>query len=252
MIDAHIHLEQYENIHKKIDEWKLAGMKGVIAVSNDLASSYRTLELQTKYPNFVYAAVGFHPENPLPKECDFMEWQSLISTERDKITAIGEIGLPYYNLDQLPHSLLYYIEFLEECLAIALKNDLPVALHAVHDKTKMVFDLLQKHQMKHAHFHWLKAPKDVLELIVKEGYYVSVTPEVCYRKRDQQLASSVPLDQLLIETDGPWRFNGPYENRDTSPLFLEDIVHTISQLKKQSSEEIREKIYQNTHLCYRL
>ncbi len=64
MIDAHIHLEQYDNIEKEIDKWRLSGIKGVIAVSNDLASSYRTLELQTKYKDFIYAAVGFHPEGP--------------------------------------------------------------------------------------------------------------------------------------------------------------------------------------------
>jgi TatD DNase family protein len=81
MIDAHIHLYQYvsEHLHHQIERWKGAGIRAVIAVANDLPSSYRTLELKDQFPDFVHAAVGFHPEQPLPPEKDFVEWEKLIS-----------------------------------------------------------------------------------------------------------------------------------------------------------------------------
>src|SRR5690606_463411 len=63
MIDAHIHLEQYEDtiLPVQIEKWQEAGVKGVIAVSNDLPSSYWTLELHEKFPGFIHTAIGFHP-----------------------------------------------------------------------------------------------------------------------------------------------------------------------------------------------
>ncbi|MFD1738062.1 TatD family hydrolase [Bacillus salitolerans] len=252
MIDAHIHLEQYFEIDRQIETWKENGVQGVVAVSIDLRSSYRTLELQRKYPEFVYAAIGFHPEYPLPNPPDFEEWQTLLKTERHRIIAVGEIGLPHYNLEKLQAPLEAYLDFLSNCLVIANAEQLPVILHAVHDKAEVVCSLLQEKQITNAHFHWLKATQDVLETILQLGYFVSVTPEVCYRERDQKLALQTPLQQLLIETDGPWNFDGPFQHLDTSPLLLDPIIQTLSRLKGQDYEKIRDITLHNTKRCYRL
>jgi TatD DNase family protein len=254
MIDAHIHLYQYvsEHLHHQIERWKAAGIRAVIAVANDLPSSYRTLELKDQFPDFVHAAVGFHPEQPLPPEKDFVEWEKLISAEREKITAIGEIGLPHYNVDVLPHTLSSYTDFLARCLEIARSENLPVALHAVHAKASIVFDLLQQKQIKRAHFHWLKAPAHVLNSIIKAGYYVSVTPEVCYRSRDQQLARTVPMPQLLIETDGPWQYDQRFKHLQTTPLLLNDIIRQLARIKGVSESRVRQETLSNTKKCYGL
>ncbi|MDR4886828.1 TatD family hydrolase [Fredinandcohnia sp. QZ13] len=252
MIDAHIHLEQYDVkvLPVQLEKWQEAGVKGVIAVSNDLPSSYRTLELRDTFPNFVHAAVGFHPEQPLPVEHDFLEWTRLVQAERKKIVAIGEIGLPHYNLEMLPSSLEHYCDFLSQCLEIAVQHQLPVALHAVHDKAEMVFDLLQKKQVPTAHFHWLKASENVVKKIVDAGYYISVTPEVCYRTRDQKLAKQVPLSQLLIETDGPWPYEGEFKNQATTPLFLGKISSQLATLYEMYDHKLQEQLVLNTHRCY--
>jgi TatD DNase family protein len=252
VIDSHIHLDQYKNIAQHIDSWKLSGISKVIAVSTDLKSSYQTLELQEKFPNFVHAAVGFHPERPLPAESDFLEWQALVKSERDLITAIGEVGLPHYSLAELPNSLDQYVEFLSRCLEVATLSSLPTVLHAVHDKAIIVYDLLQHHQIKAAHFHWLKAPPQVLNLIIKGGYYISVTPEVCYRSRDQELARTIPLSQLLMETDGPWRFENQFSNQQTSPLLLHEVADTLGSIKGQSSDFIKQETVKNTVSCFNL
>ncbi|MCC3358579.1 TatD family hydrolase [Bacillus sp. REN16] len=253
MIDAHIHLEQYEDtiLPVQIEKWQEAGVKGVIAVSNDLPSSYRTLELHEKFPGFVHPAIGFHPEQPLPIEQEYLEWERLVQAERKKIVAIGEIGLPHYNLEKLPFSLEHYYDFLIRCLEVAVQQQLPVTLHAVHDKAEMVFDLLLKKQVAAAHYHWLKAPDEVIIKIVEAGYFISVTPEVCYRTRDQKLAKQVPLSQLLIETDGPWPYEEEFKNQPTTPLFLRCILSHLSTLYGLNSQELNEQIVLNTTFCYK-
>ena len=73
-------------------------------------------------------------------------------------------------------------------------------------------DALKRPGVERAVFHWHKAPLDVTRAIVDAGYLVSVTPEVVYRERDRELVEAVPLDSLLVESDGPWPYGGEFED----------------------------------------
>jgi TatD DNase family protein len=252
MFDAHIHLNQYKEIDQRIEQWKNAGITGVVAVSTDLQSSYDTLYLKQKYPNFIFAAIGFHPEQPLPPAQDVAEWHRLLHDERHLISAVGEVGLPYYSLHQYENaSLESYIEFLDCMVSISKAEDLPIVLHAVHSHAPIAYELLIKHQAKKAHFHWLKAEPSVIQQIVQSGYYISVTPEVCYRNRDHVLVRQLPLNQLLIETDGPWPFSGPFQNKPTSPIFLKDVTEKVRELKEIPYETVVQQVNLNTLSLYK-
>jgi len=241
MIDAHIHLDQYAltKMDEYVETWQRHGVTAVVAVSTNLASAYRTLELQQRYPDFVLAGVGYHPEQPLPTSQELDELIRLLSVERRHIAAIGEVGLPHYALAKLGvTSLDPYLELLEQFIAISIQEDLPIVLHAVHDKAAIVLELLQQARATKAHFHWLKAPAQVVSSIVSEGYYISVTPEVCYRTRDQELAKLVPLDQLLLETDGPWPFAGPFCGVETNPVFLASSAVAVAKEKATTAQTV--------------
>lgn len=254
MIDAHIHLDDYplQTIEEQIENWRQAGITGVIAVAKDLASSYQTLTLQQRFPGFVHACIGFHPEYPLPTARDFAEWRRLLQAERSRITAIGEIGLPHYELANMPDRLEDHLTFVGQVLDDAVAHGLPVALHAVHDKAAPMLQLLQEKGVTHAHFHWLKAPPAVVRQIAAAGYYISLTPEVCYRQRDQQLAHLVPAGQLLIETDGPWQYDGPFYGQETTPLLLQPVAHQLADLFGTTESTIHAQTVRNTQSCYRL
>ncbi|WP_078546826.1 TatD family hydrolase [Litchfieldia alkalitelluris] len=238
MIDAHIHLDQYQDIDQQIQHWMNQGISHIVAVSTDLASSYKTLELKIRYPNYITAAIGFHPEQPLPIEHDILEWQQLLKKEQNLISAIGEVGLPYYTIEKQADRIEEYIDFLTRMVIVSKDRGLPLILHAVHEHAEIVLDLLKKNQITSAHFHWLKCKAPILKMIIDEGYFVSVTPEVVYRERDQTLLSQVPLSQLLLETDGPWSFNGPFKDRDTSPVFLNEMLPIIAEIKRETKETI--------------
>ncbi|KYD31566.1 TatD family hydrolase [Parageobacillus toebii] len=200
MIDAHLHLDQYNDIEEEIKKWQEAGIAAVVAVSTDLRSSYRTLELKQKFPDFIYAAIGFHPEQPLPSSLEWEEWLRLLQIERPHLSAIGEVGLPYYSAEAVLR-FSDYRDFFEQIVRTAAAASLPLAIHAVYDKASTALHILQKNKIKKAHFHWLKAEPAIIERIVACGYFISITPEVCYRTRDQKLLSRVPIKQLLLETD---------------------------------------------------
>lgn len=243
MIDAHIHLDQYDlnSIEAYIKHWKEEGVEHVVAVSMNLQSAYKILSLKKRFGDFIFPAIGYHPEQPLPSDRELNELLQLIQTFKNDIVAIGEIGLPYYEREKLfrQYDHQQYISLLETFLQISAQYQLPVVLHAVHDTAEEALLLLKKYNIKKAHFHWLKAPMNVVQEIIREGYFISVTPEVCYKKRDQILAEAIPLEQLLIETDGPWPYEGPFKNLQTSPLLLKEICKFLSNIKNKEPEEIK-------------
>jgi len=253
MIDAHIHLALYdrEYIERDIETWRNNCVSAVVAVATDLKSSYATLELKQRYPGFVYAALGHHPEQALPNEQDLLELVALIGRERALVSAVGEVGLPYYTLNNpSPEAMAPYIDFLRVFMQVARKQALPVVLHAVHQHAQTACDLLHEEDIEQAHFHWLKAERPVVSQIVKAGYYVSLTPEVCYRRRDQVLVQNVPMDCLLLETDGPWPFSGPFKGRATTPLLLPEAAGKVALLKDMTVEEVVEITERNTRRLY--
>ena len=249
MIDSHLHLVQYEP--DEISRWQEAGVEAVVAVATDLRSSYQTLEWKAKHPDFIHAAIGWHPEQPLPPQQELDELLSLIRSERSLLSAIGEVGLPHYALAELGEGILGgATELLGVFAKTAAELNLPIVLHAVHDKAETALEIMHKHHVPKAHFHWLKASPAVLSRIVSAGYYVSVTPEVCYRERDQLLAQSVPLGQLLIETDGPWPHQGPFAGRKTSPLLLPDVAKKVATLHGVSEAFFAEQHHRNIRTLY--
>ncbi|QPA32679.1 TatD family hydrolase [Thermaerobacillus caldiproteolyticus] len=250
MIDAHIHLDQYADIEETIQQWQEAGIEAVVAVSTDLRSSYRTLELKQRFPTFIYAAIGFHPEQPLPNQADWNEWTRLLQQERQHLTAIGEVGLPYYSAEAVSH-FPYYRDLFEQITQLAVDTSLPLAIHAVYDRAQTALTILQKYKATKAHFHWLKANPVLVQQIIQCGYYISVTPEVCYRKRDRQLLSHVPIEQLLLETDGPWPFDGPFTDVPTSPLLLSYSLQAVASFYRQDIATIRASIVTNTRKLYK-
>jgi TatD DNase family protein len=253
MIDSHIHLDKYPRDHldQLIEEWRLEGIEGVVAVSTNLASAYQTLELKESYPEFVYAALGYHPEQALPQTQEINELRSLIKSERKNIVAIGEVGLPHYELPSLNDPPIEgYLDLLQSFCELGVEQDLPLVLHAVHDKAELALDLLSSHKVAKAHFHWLKAPVTFLEKIIQAGYYISVTPEVCYRERDQKLVEQVPLQQLLLETDGPWSYSGAFSTRRTTPLFLHEVAAKVGEIKKSPQKDIKEVCTSNSLSCF--
>lgn len=240
--DSHIHLDQYPKEHtdQLIQDWREKGVQGVLAVSTNLPSSYQTLELKQKYPDFVFAAVGYHPEQALPSKQEFDELCALLLKERDNISAIGEVGLPHYAYQSggLLPPVEAYAEWLVEFAKLSVFHQLPLVLHAVHDKAEIALSIVKKHSVKQAQFHWLKAPLAIVEDIVHSGYFISVTPEVCYRTRDQLLTKHIPMSQLLLETDGPWRYDETFRHRPTSPLFIPEVAEQAASLKGCTSDAL--------------
>ncbi|NQX47312.1 TatD family hydrolase [Paenibacillus tritici] len=257
MIDAHIHLEQYEDNERSslLAGLPQQGIESLIAVSMNLASSRRTREIAARYPGLVKPAYGFHPEQTLPEAEELTALLDWITAHAGDMAAIGEIGLPYYSRAEAAArgeawDMGPYIELLDRLLGLAAQVGKPVVLHAVYEDAWTVCDLLERHNITQAHFHWFKGPEATVQRMISCGYYISFTPDILYEQEIQDLARRYPPELVMAETDGPWPFEGPFTGRATHPAMVHDVAAAWGTLHGYSIPEAKAILTANTRCFY--
>ena len=251
MIDAHIHLDHYQDEEIKRMVLDSAQIEALISVSFHLDSSKRNLLLSQKYQK-VKPAFGYHPEQTLPSENELKVLLNWMDDHRDEMIAVGEVGLPYYLRQEQGISIAPYLEVLEVFIRKAKIWDKPIVLHAVYDDAPLVCDLLETYSVSKAHFHWFKGDQKTIDRMIRNGYHISITPDVVYEQEIQQLVSVYPLEHMMVETDGPWPFEGPFAGKVTHPNMIEESIRKIALLKKLSAEEVSDVLHQNTKGFYHI
>jgi TatD DNase family protein len=103
-----------------------------------------------------------------------------------------------------------------------------------------------------AHFHWFKGDKKTITRMIDHGYYISITPDVLYEEEIQQLVDTYPLEQMMIETDGPWPFKGPFHGKLTHPNMMMESIYMIAKIKNLPRAHVSESILQNSKAFYKI
>ncbi len=244
-----------DEIEKIIGDLNDIQCTDLISVSSHLNSCRTNLALAKKYKE-VHPAFGFHPEQALPSDAEIETLLSWIEKNKDEMIAIGEVGLPYYLRKKTNKHVRFpfegYVELLEQFLKRANAWNKPVILHAVYDDASVVIDLLEKHSIHKAHFHWFKGDPLTTQRMINNGYTISVTPDVLYEKEIQTLVKQYPLEQLMAETDGPWPFKGKFTDQMTHPKMIHASVARIAELKGVSLSDSYRELYRNTVRFYEL
>lgn len=254
MIDAHIHMDHYSasEQEKLIQDCKKWQIEAFIAVSNDLHSAKETLRLSHQYPQ-IKPACGFHPEQVLPEEEKIIQLLTYIDTHHEEFIAIGEVGLPYYSKQKNPSlEIDPYITLLEQMIIRASRYQKPIVLHAIYEDASIVCDLLEKHHVTNAHFHWFKGDEQTIQRMIRSGYYISITPDVLYEEKIRKLVEVYPLDFMMVETDGPWSFEKMFKGKMTHPWMCHQSIREIATIKNLPIQNVYERVLQATKEFYRL
>ncbi|MGE7765141.1 TatD family hydrolase [Peribacillus sp. NPDC096540] len=254
IIDSHIHLDKYDESKQMqiLSDMEKEHVESLLTVSMNLTSSIKNYQLSIK-DSRIKPAFGFHPEQSLPSEEEVTDLLNWMREHRDNMFAVGEVGLPYYLRQENPSiDTSKYIEILERFLAFAKEFEKPVVLHAVYDDAPIVCDLLEKNQITKVHFHWFKGDIKTVERMVKNGYHISITPDVCYEEEIQELVSIYPLKLMMIETDGPWLFEKIFEAKWTHPGMMHYSACQIASIKNLPIEFVYETLYRNTKDFYNI
>ncbi len=230
IVDSHIHLYEFSETEiRRFKDYIL------LAVSDEVSSSYKTISLSLLYEN-VIPAVGIHPwEVDKASKKDLEKIKELI--EKYDIKVLGEVGL---DKKFVPHIFEKQLEVFKFFLELAKEYDLSLNLHAP-DAWREVFDLLIKYDIKKAYFHWYTGPLDLLEEIKNKGYFIGINPAIKIQKKHQEILKHADLKIILTESDGPYDYRG----LKLSPNLIELTLEYISKVKNISIEKLKEIIQNN-------
>lgn len=259
LIDTHIHIDSYpvEQQLSILESLPGCGVDTIISVSMHLESCQRNLELARQYIGRVQAAFGFHPEQEIPSPAAINALFDFMESHVDEMVAVGEVGLPYYSrLEALSGGKKWdnrpYEDLLEQFIIIAKKHDKPIILHAVYEDANIACDLLEKHGVTSAHFHWFKGAPETIQRMAESGYYISFTPDLIYEEEIRELARVYPAKQVMTETDGPWPFEGPFQGQMTHPHMTADVAAAWAEIQGLDQPAARRILYDNARRFYRL
>lgn len=247
LIDSHCHLhdreffteEQAEEMIKRAHK---AGVEKIVCIGTDPEDSLAAKEFAEKHDG-VYWTYGIHPENSTS-----LSQRGLASIERaperDKLVAIGEVGLDYhyegYDRDA-------QIKLFEEMLQLAVDNDLPVSFH-IREAFPDFFAVVKNFPTTRGVVHSFTDSKKTLKRILNEtNFYIGVNGLATY-----STLPTPPLEKILLETDAPFLAPVPYRGETNEPAYIADIAKWLAKKLDVSVEKVAKVTTKNVSDLFKL
>ena len=250
IFDTHAHYDDVqfdEDRHELLMSMKENGVGTIVNVSATYASCQKVVDMVQDYP-FMYAAVGIHPDEvgSLNEE-SFARMKELFG--RDKVVAVGEIGLDYY-WDNESHDLQkqWFIRQLE----LAKELGLPVNIHS-RDAAEDTFRIMKEHgKGLKGIIHCFSGSKELAAEYVKLGFHIGIGGVVTFKngKKLKQVAETVPLTSIVLETDCPYLAPEPYRGKRNHSGYIRYVAEEIARLKDISFEEVVRQTEENARMIY--
>jgi TatD DNase family protein len=246
LIDTHAHLDMEEfqqDREEVIDRALKGGITHIITVGIDLASSIKALEIARSH-EAVFATVGCHPhdaEDLTP--ADLEEMEALAS--QAEVVAWGEVGLDFYRRYSPPDK---QTEVFERQIDMALHLDLPLIIHDRDAHQEVRSTLLKKQRGEYKGvLHCFSGDYELAMSFIDMGFFISIPGTVTYKKalETQQVASRIPLDRMLIETDAPFLAPVPRRGKRNEPLLVRHTAQKIADLRGMDIEELGSRTSRN-------
>lgn len=246
IFDSHAHYDDEsfngdrQEIFKQIKE---SGVVGVLNCGSTLYGARTSLRLAEEN-DFIYAAVGIHPEcanefTPEAKD-DIKEM-----AKNKKVKAIGEIGLDYYWKENPPKEV--QIKVFREQMALAEELNLPVVIHD-RDAHKDTLEVIKDFPKVAGVIHCFSGSLEFAQECIKLGYFIGFTGVVTFKnaKKLIEVAKEIPLDKILVETDCPYMAPEPNRGKRNQSNYIEYIIDKISEIRGIDSTELNEQLLKNT------
>lgn len=239
LIDTHAHLT-YEGLAERVDEVlarsRAAGVTRWITVGTKMDDNLKTLELIGKHRN-MYGAMGYHPH-----EADAITAADMAllgqQAHHAKVVAIGETGLDYHYMHSSADNQQ---RIFRAHLDVAVDLQKPVVIHTreAFDETMDILDDYAGN-LKAVVIHCYGGDAAQTQRVLASGYYVSFTGTVTFPRSEalREVARTIPLERVMIETDCP--FISPHPKRNTKPNEPSLLIHTAQCLADVYGMEIEE------------
>ena len=241
IFETHAHYDDEafdEDRDQLIESLKMNNIEYVVNIGASIRTTKNSLELADRY-DFFYAAVGVHPSDIADLNDDTFAWLSEQST-RDKVVAIGEIGLDYY-WDKEPEVQENQKLWFRRQLKLAREKKLPVVIHS-RDAAADTMEIMKDEKASEIGgvIHCFSYSKEFAEEYVKMGFYIGVGGVVTF-KNARKLVESVevtPIERIVLETDCPYLAPEPFRGKRNSSLNIPYIAAKIAEIKSMDVSDV--------------
>ncbi len=248
IFDTHAHYDDAafdEDREALLSSLETKGVSRVINCGVDLKTSRTTLDLAHRY-DFIYAAVGVHPEDALEvSDADFDELCAMY--DDPKVVAIGEIGLDYY-WHTVPKDV--QLQWFERQLILANELQKPVIVHdrEAHADT---LALLRKHRPKGV-LHCFSGSVETMNEALKLGLYIGLGGATTFKnaKKPLAVAAAVPADRLLLETDCPYLAPFPFRGKRNDSSLIAYVAQVIAQVRNENPQTLVDRCRENANRLF--
>lgn len=241
IIDAHCHLtdEKFKhNLNKVISNAKKNKVVSIISNGVSFEDNLKVLEISKKY-SIIKVALGIYPLNAVKlDENELNETLEQIENNKNKILAIGEVGMDFKCNDEVKKQKDIFLKIIE----LSEKIKKPLIIHSRRAE-KEVLELLETSKSKKFLLHCFTGNYKLVKKIFDNGYFLSIPTNIVRAEHFQDIVKNFELKQMLTETDAPYL--SPYKNKINEPSFIVESIKKISEIKNLDKNEVENIIFMN-------
>jgi TatD DNase family protein len=250
LIDSHCHLNRLklgdETMASALASAKEAGVVRLMSIMCDFDEYDELQRIRTDHADCgieIGLSVGVHPcEDAKVLNAATTEKLTMLA-DRPEVWAIGETGLDFFHSTDFKAeqeaSLIRHIE-----VSNALKK--PLVIHA-RDAKEDTLRVLRDNPLDAGILHCFTEDWDMAEQLLEMGLFISFSGIVSFKNAKQihEVATKIPLDRMLIETDAPYLAPTPHRGKPNQPKWVGEVARAIGDLRGVSPELIASKSTQN-------
>lgn len=255
IIDTHVHLdhEKYREDFSEILERAFQnGVRQFIIPGADPDDLGRAVSLAESHES-IFFAVGVHPYERTKFSQEILERY----VSHPRCIAIGECGLDYYRLPEEKEAVAVEKQeqqrVFREQIRFAKAHQLPLIVH-IRDASQDSLEILLEEEAGEVGgvLHCYNADEQLLAL-TQQGFYYGIGGVLTFKnaKKLPQVLEKIPLDRLIVETDGPYLTPHPHRGKRNEPSYLPFILEKMAQIRALSPEEIEEAAFRNSQALFK-
>ena len=252
LIDTHVHIysEEYDSDRSQMMERATkAGVSKFVIPAIDSELTHKMYALEQEYPDQVFLMMGLHPTYVKPES--YLE--ELAHVERElasrKFVAVGEIGIDLF-WDQ--STLAIQQEAFRKQIQLAKKYKLPINIHC-RSAFDEVFEVLEEERSPELFgiFHCFTGDLQQAQQAISLNMKLGIGGVATFKNgKIDQFLNQIPLEHIVLETDGPYLAPVPYRGKRNESSYLKEVVQKLAIIYNVSEVEIAEKTTKNACAVY--
>ena len=246
IFDTHAHYDDNsfdEDRQEVLSQIKENGVVGILNCASSYESIDKTYKL-TMENNFIYGALGIHPENANEFNDDVEREIRELVGKNEKIIAKGEIGLDYYWEENPPKEVQK--DVFRKQMKLAETLNLPVVIHD-RDAHQDTLEIMKEFPKVNGIVHCFSGSTEFALECIKLGYYIGIGGVVTFKnaKKIVEVVKAIPLDKILVETDAPYMAPTPNRGKRNKSDYIAYIIEQIANIKDLEPKEVNITVNDN-------